>query len=114
MMDCSNQDTCKLLCVSDCEIAADDFAVVEHGGRQLGDDPPLVHDVAALRHGADHIDILFDKDDGQAGLAVQFDDDARDVLHDRRLNAFGRLVEQQQRRLADEHPPDRELLLLAA
>ena len=44
--------------------------VVEHGGRsRLGDDPPLVHDVTALRHGADHIDVLFDKDDGQARLA---------------------------------------------
>ena len=38
----------------------------------------------------------------------------RDILDDRRLDAFGRLVEQQDLRIARERARDRELLLLAA
>ena len=38
----------------------------------------------------------------------------RDVLDDRGLDAFGRLVEQQHLRIAGERARDRELLLLAA
>jgi hypothetical protein len=39
---------------------------------------------------------------------------AADLGDDRGLDAFGRLVEEKQPRLADERPPERELLLLAA
>jgi hypothetical protein len=57
---------------------------------------------------------LFDKHDRQADCSIQFNDDPRNVLHDRRLNAFRGFVEQQEDRLADQHPANGELLLLAA
>jgi hypothetical protein len=91
-----------------------DFAIVQVRRRQRRDDPALVHDVAALRHGTDHVEILLDENDGSIGSSIQIDNGTGDVLHDRRLNSFGRLVEKKQRGLADEHPSDRELLLLAA
>src|SRR5882757_3130299 len=101
-------------CHSDGEMPAYDVAIVEIRRGQRGDDPPLVHDVAALRHGADHVEILLDHDDGDVGAPVEVDDGAGDILHDRRLDAFGGFVEQDQRRTADHDAPNRQLLLLAA
>jgi hypothetical protein len=46
-------------------------------------DPALVHDVATLRHGADHLEIPLNH-----GLAIEIDNGAGGVLHDRRLDAF--------------------------
>ena len=46
--------------------------------------------------------------------AAQVEDRAADVLDDRRLDAFGRLVEDQQLRPRHQGAADRELLLLAA
>jgi hypothetical protein len=40
--------------------------------------------------------------------------DALDLVHQRRLNALGRLIQKQHLRPADKRPSDRELLLLAA
>ena len=48
------------------------------------------------------------------GLPIQPQDDLADLVDDVRLDAFGRLVENQQRRLEHQRPPDRQLLLLPA
>ena len=48
------------------------------------------------------------------GPAVEVDDDAADLLHDRGLDALRRLVEQDHLGAADQHAADGELLLLAA
>ena len=63
---------------------------------------------------AGKLDVLFDEDDRQAALAVEAQDDLLDLLDDRWLDAFGRLIEQQHFRLGGERARDGELLLLAA
>ena len=52
-------------------------------------------------------------DDGDAGLAVEFDHIARDVLDDIGLDAFRGFLEQDQMRIRYQHTADRKLLLLA-
>src|ERR1700716_3639111 len=119
MMEVSSHDMVMILlagCTS-CsygEMPPHDLAIVEVRRRQCGYDPSLVHDVAALSHGANHVEILLDENNGNVSLAIQVDDGAGDVLHNRRLDAFRWLVEQDQRRVADHDAPDRQLLLLAA
>jgi hypothetical protein len=68
-------------------VPAHDLAIIEVCRRQRGDDPSLVHDVAA------HVEILLDENDGDIGPAIQIDDGARDVLYDRRLDALRRFIE---------------------
>ena len=79
---------------SDREVAAHFRLVVKCRAIERRDDAALVHHVAALRHGADHVEVLLDDDDRHVGLAIEIDDGAGDVLHDRRLNALRRFVEQ--------------------
>ena len=81
----------------------------------------LVHDAAALDHEQAVGDVereaqhLLGDDDGDARAASRISFSAlRDVLDDRGLDAFGRLVEQQHLRVGDQRAGDRELLLLAA
>ena len=51
---------------------------------------------------------------GQALVAIQPQEDVADLVHQIRLNPFGGLIEDEQRRLKHERAPDGELLLLAA
>src|SRR5260370_25980954 len=78
---------CRCGSVSDREVAAHFGLVVERRTVEARDDAALVHHVAALRHGADHVEILLDQDDGPAGRAVELDPIARAVLADIRLDA---------------------------
>src|SRR5215218_10236765 len=78
------------------------------------------HDLAAI-HDEDpvgellrEIEILLDQDDGHLAALAQIGDGAADVLDDRGLDAFGRLVEDEELRAHDERAADGELLLLAA
>src|SRR3982074_3005892 len=96
------------------EMPTHDLAIVEIRRRQCGYDTSLVHDIAALSHGTDHVEILLDENNGDVGLAIQVDYGAGDILHNRWLDAFRRLVEQDQRRIADHDATDCQLLLLAA
>ena len=63
---------------------------------------------------AGELEILLDQQDGHVALLAKIVDGAADVLDDRGLDAFGRLVENQQARAHDQRAADRELLLLAA
>src|SRR5207302_740009 len=71
-----------------------------------------VHDRKIVAELAGKVEILFDQHDRHIAEAAQIGDGAADVLDDRRLNAFGRLVEQQQFRPHHQRPADRQLLLL--
>src|SRR5262245_47570604 len=79
-----------------------------------------IHDGAALHHSemvaefARKVEILLDQQDGDVAQVAQVGDGAGNVLDDRRLNALGGLVEQQQPRPHDQGAAYGELLLLAA
>ena len=66
------------------------------------------------RHPQHQFEVLFDQQDRQRLLLDNTPQRACDLLHDRRLNAFGGFVQQQEFRFADEGTHDRELLLLSA
>src|SRR5204863_4522242 len=63
---------------------------------------------------AGEIKILLDEDDGYLPQVPQIGNRTTNILDDGRLNALGRLIEQQYPRLHDKGAPDRELLLLPA
>src|SRR5215470_6390949 len=79
-----------------------------------------MHDAAAFHHENAVGDIeheaqhLLADDDAEIADAANVAQQARDILDDRGLNAFGGLIEQQHLRVARERPCDRELLLLPA
>jgi hypothetical protein len=66
---------------------------------------------ATLEREAQH---LLGHDDGDLAQLADLVQRLRDVLDDRRLDAFGGLVEQQHLGFGDQCAGDRELLLLAA
>ena len=84
---------------------------------QIGD-VAAVDDLAAredrilVREGSCEIDVLLDEEDRHPALE-QDAEHPFDVLHDRRLDSFGGLVEQQELGPRDERACDGELLLLA-
>src|SRR5262245_10906890 len=63
---------------------------------------------------AGKVEVLLDQQDGDVAQVAQVGDGAGDVLDDGGLNAFGRLVEQEQPRPHHQRAADGELLLLAA
>ena len=63
---------------------------------------------------AREVEILLDQHDRHLAEVAQIGDRAPDILDDRGLDAFGRLVEQQEPRPHHQRAADRELLLLAA
>src|SRR4029077_4049712 len=73
-----------------------------------------VHDREIVAELAGKVEILFDQDDGDVAKAAKIGDRAADIFDDRGLDAFGRLVEQQQVLAHHTRAADRELLLLAA
>jgi hypothetical protein len=60
------------------------------------------------------VEILLDQHDRHLAEPAQVRDRTADVLDDRRLDALGRLIEQQEARPHHQGAADRELLLLAA
>ncbi len=75
--------------------------------------PPFHHEVLIRQLGREVV-VLLHKHDRHLSAAGQQADHAADVLDDRRLDAFGRLVEQQQRRARRQRAGVRELLLLVS
>ena len=61
------------------------------------DDGAALHDREMVGELAGEVEILLDQQDGHVAARAQIADGAADVLDDRGLDAFGRLVEQQQR-----------------
>ena len=87
--------------------------VLQRGGRAFGDDAALLQHVGPVREVECHGHILLHQQHGDAAR-VDVADDAEHFPHDRRREAEGRLVEQQQPRLRHQRTADREHLLLAA
>ena len=82
--------------------------------RARGDDlAGLQHDVL-LGHPQRHLDVLLGEQDPEAVAFVEGDDRLLDLGDDRRLDALGRLVEQQDPGLGQQRAGDRQLLALAA
>src|SRR5256885_3566767 len=87
-------------------------------GVQVGDLAAADHlaareDRILLGEGPGEVHVLLDQQDGHPALE-QHAQHALDLLHDRRLDSFGRLVEEQKPEPGDQCPGDGELLLLAA
>src|SRR5580700_6129542 len=78
------------------------------------DDSAAVHDGEMVAEFAGKVEILLDQNDGDLAERTQIGDGAADILDDRRLDALGRLVEQEQPRPHHQRAADGELLLLAA
>src|ERR1700722_19867536 len=78
------------------------------------DDGAAVHDGEMVAGFAGKGEILLDQLYGDLAERAQIVDGAADILDDRRLDAFGRLVEQQEPRPHHQRAADGELLLLAA
>src|SRR5580704_6098526 len=78
------------------------------------DDGAAVHDSEMVAEFAGKVEILFDQHDGDLAERAEIGDGAADILDDRRLDAFGRLVEQEEPRPHHQRAADGELLLLAA
>src|SRR5579863_4119397 len=84
------------------------------GAGAARDDLAAAHDPVAISDRARKIVILFDEQHRHPHLVDEPPQRAADLLNDRWLDAFGRLVENQELWLAHQRAADRELLLLAA
>src|SRR4051812_36606688 len=79
-----------------------------------------MHDAAALHHenavgNVEHeAQHLLADDNAEIADTANVAEQPRDILDDRGLNAFGRLIEQQHFRIARQRPRNRQLLLLSA
>ena len=62
----------------------------------------------------DEVEVLLDDDERQLVALAQAGEDLADLLDDRRLDAFRRLVEEEQPRHRDQRATEGEDLLLAA
>src|SRR5262245_51376914 len=78
------------------------------------DYPAAVHDGHGVRQLPAEVEILLDQEHGDAGRVPEIADRAADILDDRRLDAFGRFVQDKQLRAHDKCASDGKLLLLAA
>ena len=94
-------------------MALDDVVrqLVHGAGRDVS---ASIEHAEVLAHAPRERQLLLDEQDRQAALLVQADQHVADLMHDVRLDAFGRLVEDQEPRSEHERASDRELLLLAA
>ena len=95
-----------------CNVLAPGLVNTPMARRALEDDAARLHNEAAVRDGEREVQELLDEEYGEP--AFEGRDDALDLVDDRGLDAFGRLVEEEQLRAADEGTGDSELLLLTA
>src|SRR5207237_6979334 len=96
-----------------CEPSA--HAVAVHvAARAARDDLAALHHEVLVGERARELVILLDEEDRHLAGRGERPDRALDVLDDGRLDAFRRLVEDEELRLHRERSPDGELLLLAA
>src|SRR5260370_34037195 len=77
-------------------------------------DGALLNDEDPLRERGDEVEVLFDQDRGQARVVAQPLQDLDNLIDDRGLDTLGRLIEQDEARLAAKAARDRKQLLLAA
>ena len=87
---------------------------VEFGHRSVGDHASVIDHEERVSEPARHLDVLFGQKQRDAELAIERKQGLADLVDDVRLDAFGRLVEQQHFRIDGERAGDRELLFLSA
>ena len=88
--------------------------VVQAGGGQLGGDLALLHEQHPRRQSGDDLEVLLDQQNGEMPSLPEIAQMIDDLLDDRGLDAFARLVEQHQARPARQAARERQNLLLAA
>ncbi len=86
---------------------------VELGIGEAVDDPPVFHDVVAVRNRRGETEILLHQENCEA-LLLEHPDGLADLLDDHRSQSLGRLVEQEQVGAGAQDAADRQHLLLAA
>jgi len=86
---------------------------VELGGCAPPDNDAVGEDGHGVRAADREAVVLLDEEDGKSLLA-QFRDDLADPVDDHRRESLRRLVHQQQRRVGQQRPGDREHLLLTS
>src|SRR5690349_11074178 len=89
-------------------------SLVQAGAVARIGDAAAVHDHEMIAELVGKVEILLDQHDRHLAEPAQVRDGAAVVLDDRRLDALGRLVEQQEARPHHQGAADRELLLLPA
>src|SRR4029079_17181788 len=82
--------------------------------RAARDELAALHHQVLVRERAREVVVLLDEEDRELAGFRERADRALDVLDDRRLDAFGGLVEDEELRAHGERSPDGELLLLAS
>ena len=96
------------------EIDAAHFRVIAHFGRRaVGDQPPLVQDGDLLRDAEHHRHVVLGKQQCQGALAGDALQQPDRVVRLARRHAGGRLIQQQDLRVAGQGEPQFELLLVA-
>src|ERR1700761_1159557 len=93
---------------------ADETCVAEIARLHFPRDRAFLNDENPLRERGDEVEILLDQDHREPAVVAQPQQDLDDLVDDRGLNAFGRLVEKDKTRLAAKAARDRQQLLLAA
>src|SRR5256884_8470396 len=88
--------------------------VAQPGARGRVRDSPIFDEQAARGQGQHEVEVLLDQQHAGSVLAGDGRHGGGDRLHDGRLDAFARLVEQEQARAADDGAGHGELLVLAA
>src|SRR5690606_16517502 len=78
------------------------------------DDSTLVDHPKLARNPTCERQLLLDEQHREVRLLVELQNDVADLVHDVRLNAFGRLIQDQELRLQHQGSTDRELLLLSS
>src|ERR1051326_995965 len=91
----------------------DDF-ICQFIDRSGSDSPPICDDAEFAGYAARERQLLFHQKHGQPFFFVQLQDNVADLVNNIWLDAFRRLIEDQQLWLEDKCPADRELLLLSA
>jgi len=81
--------------------------------RTGGHTPSFLENDEVARDSSRKRELLLYEQHGHASLAIEPQDDVADLVDDVRLDAFGRLIEDQKPRLENHGSANRELLLLA-
>src|SRR5205814_10062176 len=97
-----------------CEITPQHGFVAKVFGRSLVNDTAFFHDGTTRGDRQTEVEVLFDQQHRYPGLLNDPADQRAELLDEVGLNPLGRLVEQQQFRVAAERPPEGKHLLLAA
>src|SRR5882724_2702757 len=91
-----------------------DHVVGEFGHRSVCDHASVIDHEERVSEPSGHPDVLFGQEKRDAELAIEGKQGLADLVHDIRLDAFGRLVEQENLRIDGKRTGDRELLFLSA